>query len=60
MVDGIARSAEVDTSTGVLKRPISKLAVLDVDFSTDDQISDSHPSESIHGGGSVGDMVTLS
>lgn len=48
--DGIARSAEVRTTTGVYKRPASKLAVLDV---SDE--SESSPAGSVHGGGDVGD-----
>ncbi|XP_037809650.1 uncharacterized protein LOC119602292 isoform X1 [Lucilia sericata] len=47
--DGVARSADIRTSTGVLSRPINKLAVLDVA----DGCSESQPMKSIHGGGDV-------
>lgn len=57
--DGIARSAKVDTTIGVLKRPISKLALLDVEVSPNGQAGDSPTPESTHGGGSVGDTATL-
>lgn len=49
--DGVARSAEVNTSSGVLKRPVSKLAVLDVE---EDSGECSRGRETIHGGGDVG------
>ncbi|XP_037818591.1 uncharacterized protein LOC119608296 [Lucilia sericata] len=41
--DGVIRRADVQTSSGILKRPVSKLAVLDLD-------GESLP---IHGGGNV-------
>lgn len=46
--DGVARSADVFTSSGTYKRPVSKLAVLDI-------VSDGGESspESVHGGGDV-------
>ncbi|XP_075154368.1 uncharacterized protein LOC142227968 isoform X3 [Haematobia irritans] len=44
---GIARSAEVRTDVGVYRRPVSKLAMLDVEN------GESSPSGSIHGGGDV-------
>lgn len=50
--DGVARSAEVSTANGLLRRPISKLAVLNVESSGEsDQIG------SIHGGGDVDNAV---
>lgn len=51
--DGVARSAMVRTSTGVYHRPVSKLAVLDVE--DDLEKSESSPSGSVHGGGDVAD-----
>ena len=41
--DGVIRRADVQTSSGILRRPVSKLAVLDLD-------GESLP---IHGGGNV-------
>ncbi|XP_062704223.1 uncharacterized protein LOC134286607 [Aedes albopictus] len=35
--DGVTRSAEVQTTSGILKRPSTRLAVLDVASSSDDQ-----------------------
>lgn len=55
--DGIARSANVSTNTGVLKRPVSKLAVLDVEAPTG---GESSPAVSVHGGGDVVEMATPS
>ncbi|XP_075151925.1 uncharacterized protein LOC142225965 isoform X3 [Haematobia irritans] len=52
--DGVSRSADVRTSTGVLRRPLSKLAVLDV-MIDDDAVSESSPGGSVHGGGDVAD-----
>ncbi|XP_075151711.1 uncharacterized protein LOC142225776 isoform X2 [Haematobia irritans] len=52
--DGVSRSADVRTSTGVLRRPLSKLAVLDV-MVDDDAVSESSPGGSVHGGGDVAD-----
>ncbi|XP_073835298.1 uncharacterized protein isoform X2 [Musca autumnalis] len=49
--DGVARSAKVNTSSGIYRRPISKLAVLDVD----EDSGEASPSGSVHGGGDVGD-----
>ncbi|XP_065368835.1 uncharacterized protein LOC135961266 [Calliphora vicina] len=49
--DGVARSADVRTSTGVLSRPVNKIAVLDVS----NGYSESQPMESIHRGGDVDD-----
>lgn len=34
--DGIARSAEVRTADGSLRRPVSKLAILDLDVQKED------------------------
>ena len=47
--DGVARSADVATSDGILKRPVSKLAVLDIVA----EDGESPPPGSIHGGGDV-------
>ncbi|XP_059218365.1 uncharacterized protein LOC131994991 isoform X1 [Stomoxys calcitrans] len=52
--DGVARSADVRTSTGILRRPLSKLAVLDVKLGVGIG-SESSPGGSVHGGGDVGD-----
>lgn len=52
--DGVARSAEVHTVAGVLRRPVSKLAVLDVQESGEVDLVGS-----IHGGGDVGNPVPL-
>ncbi|XP_075162850.1 uncharacterized protein LOC142235483 [Haematobia irritans] len=46
--DGVARSAEIRTANGVLRRPVNKLAVLDVEES-----GKSQPTESTHGGEDV-------
>ncbi|XP_059216147.1 uncharacterized protein LOC131994043 isoform X2 [Stomoxys calcitrans] len=48
--DGVARSAEVRTSAGVYRRPVSRLAVLDVEAHD----GEASPSGSVHGGGDVG------
>ncbi|XP_062714155.1 uncharacterized protein LOC115260572 [Aedes albopictus] len=45
--DGVARRAEVQTSAGILKRPCTKLAVLDVEGSGDAQPE----AKATHGGG---------
>ncbi|XP_059216472.1 uncharacterized protein LOC131994137 isoform X3 [Stomoxys calcitrans] len=49
--DGVARSAEVRTSAGVYRRPVSRLAVLDVEAHD----GEASPSGSVHGGGDVGE-----
>ena len=49
--DGVARSAQVSKSAGVYRRPISKLAVLDVKVDVID--GEASPPESVHGGGDV-------
>ncbi|XP_075151975.1 uncharacterized protein LOC142226001 [Haematobia irritans] len=46
--DGVARSAEIRTANGVLRRPVNKLAVLDVEES-----GESQPTVSTHGGEDV-------
>ncbi|XP_036340511.1 uncharacterized protein LOC118749837 [Rhagoletis pomonella] len=51
--DGVARSAHVTTSSGVYRRPISRLAVLDVEPAR--TISEASSSGSAHGGGDVDD-----
>ncbi|XP_075151031.1 uncharacterized protein LOC142225140 [Haematobia irritans] len=47
--DGVARSADVSTANGCLRRPVSKLAVLDVQ-----ECGEVNHTGSIHGGGDVG------
>ncbi|XP_059223126.1 uncharacterized protein LOC131996940 [Stomoxys calcitrans] len=49
--DGVARSAEVRTDVGVYRRPVSKLAILDVEDSAGE--GEASPSGSVHGGGDV-------
>lgn len=49
----VARSAKVKTSTGVYHRPISNLAILDIEEDTGR--CESSPTGSVHGGGSVAD-----
>ncbi|XP_037813256.1 uncharacterized protein LOC119604602 isoform X1 [Lucilia sericata] len=48
--DGVARLAEVNTGNGLLRRPVSKLAVLDVE-----NVGELDIMGSIHGGGDVDD-----
>uniref|UniRef100_A0A1I8NSS7 Integrase catalytic domain-containing protein n=1 Tax=Stomoxys calcitrans TaxID=35570 RepID=A0A1I8NSS7_STOCA len=49
--DGVARSAEVRTDVCVYRRPVSKLAILDVEDSAGE--GEASPSGSVHGGGDV-------
>lgn len=48
--DGVARKADVETTSGVLNRPVSKLAVLDVILNSDaEKVLGRHVGEDVTG-----------